>query len=196
MNDPTPWSLDQDPPRDDVLARQLRAAGGTAPDHDVDWERLRATIMAAAGSAGTAGHHPPGEWWDVVVQWRRVAAAASVAAMLAAGALVWRSGWAGRGVRHRRGHGARIRRAGARGRGLSRRCRPGVFPGNRPQRRVYLVGRPMSEPRKSRLVAGVVIVLVFLAGTAVGFFLHHSMLPRRGFPGLAIGGSRRARRRR
>ncbi len=94
MNDPTPWSLDQDPPRDDVLARQLRAAGGTAPDHDVDWERLRATIMAAAGSAGTAGHHPPGEWWDVVVQWRRVAAAASVAAMLAAGALVWRSGWA------------------------------------------------------------------------------------------------------
>jgi Spy/CpxP family protein refolding chaperone len=32
-----------------------------------------------------------------------------------------------------------------------------------------------------------VIVLVFLAGTAVGFFLHHAM-PRRGFPGLAIGG--------
>jgi Spy/CpxP family protein refolding chaperone len=45
----------------------------------------------------------------------------------------------------------------------------------------------MNEPRKSRLVAGVVIVLVFLAGTAVGFFLHHTML-RRGFPGLAIGG--------
>src|SRR5258705_11740017 len=45
----------------------------------------------------------------------------------------------------------------------------------------------MNEPGKSRLVAGVVIVLVFLAGTAVGFFLHHAML-RRGFPGLAIGG--------
>ena len=45
----------------------------------------------------------------------------------------------------------------------------------------------MNEPRKSRLVAGVVILLVFLAGTAVGFFLHHAML-RRGFPGLAIGG--------
>ena len=45
----------------------------------------------------------------------------------------------------------------------------------------------MNEPRKSRLVAGVVIVLVFLAGAAVGFFVHHAML-RRGFPGLAIGG--------
>jgi Spy/CpxP family protein refolding chaperone len=45
----------------------------------------------------------------------------------------------------------------------------------------------MSEPRKSRLVAGVVIVLVFLAGGAVGFFLHHAM-PQRGFLGLAIGG--------
>jgi Spy/CpxP family protein refolding chaperone len=45
----------------------------------------------------------------------------------------------------------------------------------------------MNEPRRSRLVAGVVIVLVFLAGGAVGFFLHHAM-PRRGFPGLAIGG--------
>ena len=36
----------------------------------------------------------------------------------------------------------------------------------------------MNEPRKSRLVAGVVIVLVFLAGAAVGFFLHHAMLRR------------------
>ena len=45
----------------------------------------------------------------------------------------------------------------------------------------------MNEPRKSRLVAGVVIVLVFLAGVAVGFFLHHAM-PRRGSPGLAMGG--------
>ena len=39
----------------------------------------------------------------------------------------------------------------------------------------------MNEPRKSRLVAGVVIVLVFLAGSAVGFFVHHAML-RRGIP--------------
>ena len=44
----------------------------------------------------------------------------------------------------------------------------------------------MNESRRSRLVAGVVIVLVFLAGGAIGFFLHHSM-HRRGFPGLAIG---------
>ena len=46
----------------------------------------------------------------------------------------------------------------------------------------------MNEPGKSRVVAGIVIVLVFLAGGAVGFFLHHAMLHRRGFPGLAIGG--------
>jgi Spy/CpxP family protein refolding chaperone len=45
----------------------------------------------------------------------------------------------------------------------------------------------MNMPGKSRLVAGLVIVLVFLAGVAVGLFLHHAM-PRRGFPGLAIGG--------
>jgi hypothetical protein len=94
MNDPAHWSLDQDPPRDESLGRQLRAAEGAAPGHAVDWERLRTAIMAAAGPAGTAARLPPGEWWDVVVRWRRVAAAASVAAMLAAGALVWRSGWA------------------------------------------------------------------------------------------------------
>jgi Spy/CpxP family protein refolding chaperone len=45
----------------------------------------------------------------------------------------------------------------------------------------------MNEPSRSRVVAGIVIVLVFLAGAAVGFFVHHAML-RRGFPGLAIGG--------
>ncbi len=45
----------------------------------------------------------------------------------------------------------------------------------------------MSETRRSRLVAGVVIVLVFLVGAAAGFFLHHAM-PRRGFLGLAISG--------
>ena len=45
----------------------------------------------------------------------------------------------------------------------------------------------MNELRKSRLVAGIVIVLVFLAGTAVGFWCHHALGPR-GFPGFAIGG--------
>lgn len=45
----------------------------------------------------------------------------------------------------------------------------------------------MNELRKSRLVAGVVIVLVFAAGIAVGFFVHQAM-PHHGFPGLAIGG--------
>ena len=93
MNDPTLWSHDQDPPRDDALARQLRAADGTAPGQHVDWERLRTAIMRGAGRAGgPAGRLPSGEWWDVVVRWRQVAAAASVAAMLAAGALVWGSG--------------------------------------------------------------------------------------------------------
>jgi Spy/CpxP family protein refolding chaperone len=45
----------------------------------------------------------------------------------------------------------------------------------------------MNELRKSRLVAGIVIVLVFVAGVAVGFFVHQAM-PHHGFPGLAIGG--------
>lgn len=45
----------------------------------------------------------------------------------------------------------------------------------------------MNQPRRSRLVAGVVIVAVFLAGVAVGFFLHHR-LRGPGGPGFAIGG--------
>jgi Spy/CpxP family protein refolding chaperone len=45
----------------------------------------------------------------------------------------------------------------------------------------------MNELRKSRLVAGLVIVLVFLAGAAVGFWCHHALGPR-GFLGFAIGG--------
>jgi hypothetical protein len=45
----------------------------------------------------------------------------------------------------------------------------------------------MNEVRKSRLVAGVVIVLVFLAGAMVGFWCHHTLGPR-GFPGFGIGG--------
>lgn len=93
MTDPEHWSLDRDPPRDEGLARQLRAAGRAAPGDEADWERLRARVMSAA-TGGASGRASSGEWWDVVVRWRRVAAAASVAAMLAAGALVWRSGWA------------------------------------------------------------------------------------------------------
>ena len=46
----------------------------------------------------------------------------------------------------------------------------------------------MSEPRKSRVVAGVVIVLVFLAGIATGFFLHHTLPWRHGPPGFGFGG--------
>jgi hypothetical protein len=90
MNDPKHWSLDQDPPRDEALARVLRAADDPAPGTDVDWERLHARILRRPPPGATA----PREWWDVVVQWRRVAAAASVAA-LAAGVLLWRADSAG-----------------------------------------------------------------------------------------------------
>ncbi len=45
----------------------------------------------------------------------------------------------------------------------------------------------MNELRKSRLVAGVVMVAIFLAGGAVGLFLHHA-LPRHGWPGAGIAG--------
>jgi Spy/CpxP family protein refolding chaperone len=45
----------------------------------------------------------------------------------------------------------------------------------------------MNASRKSRLMAGVVILLVFLSGVAIGFYLHHA-LPRRGRPAFAFGG--------
>jgi hypothetical protein len=92
MTDPAHWSLDRDPPRDRVLARQLRAAEGAEPASDVDWDRLQSAIMAAAGGSRPGVRGAQREWWDVVVQWRRTAVAASVAAILGAGAMVWRSG--------------------------------------------------------------------------------------------------------
>jgi Spy/CpxP family protein refolding chaperone len=46
----------------------------------------------------------------------------------------------------------------------------------------------MNEPRKSRVVAAVVILVVFLAGGMVGFFVHHALPYRGGFHGLAVGG--------
>jgi Spy/CpxP family protein refolding chaperone len=45
----------------------------------------------------------------------------------------------------------------------------------------------MNELQKSRLIAAVVILLVFAAGVAVGASLHRT-LPRHGFLGLAVGG--------
>lgn len=92
MNDPNRWSLDEDPPRDAALARLLRAADG-AGESGVDWEGLRAAILRGAAGAGRGlASDGSGQWWDVVLEWRRVAVAASVAAMLAAGALLWRTG--------------------------------------------------------------------------------------------------------
>jgi len=88
MNDSSRWSLDQDPPRDDALARLLSAADRPPPGADVDWDRLRGAIVRAAGLGWGS---PAREWWDVVVQWRRMAAAASIAALLAAAALLWQS---------------------------------------------------------------------------------------------------------
>jgi hypothetical protein len=46
----------------------------------------------------------------------------------------------------------------------------------------------MNEPRKSRLVAAVVIVLVLVAGIAIGFFLHQAVRWRHGPPGFGISG--------
>jgi hypothetical protein len=82
MSDPSSWTPDQDPPRDERLGRLLRQADVQPPGAGIDWERLHAAVMRGARW----------RWWDVVVQWRRVAAAASVAAMLAAGALLWSAG--------------------------------------------------------------------------------------------------------
>jgi hypothetical protein len=89
MNDPSRWSLDQDPPRDDALARLLAAADQPRPGADVDWERLGNTIVRRADLRKAVS--APREWWDVVVQWRRLAAAASIAALLAAAALLWQT---------------------------------------------------------------------------------------------------------
>jgi hypothetical protein len=89
MNDSSRWSLDQDPPRDDALARLLAAADHPPPGPDVDWERLRGAIVRQADLRGSGS--APREWWDVVVQWRRLAAAASIAALLAAAALLWQA---------------------------------------------------------------------------------------------------------
>jgi hypothetical protein len=89
MNDSSRWSLDRDPPRDEALARLLRAADETPPDAAVDWDRLHATILRRAALRPN-GRGAPREWWDVVVEWRRLAVAASVAAILAAAALLWR----------------------------------------------------------------------------------------------------------
>jgi Spy/CpxP family protein refolding chaperone len=45
----------------------------------------------------------------------------------------------------------------------------------------------MNPLLKSRLVAGIVIVLVFLAGVAVGVCAHHTLL-RRAWPGFGLAG--------
>ncbi len=45
----------------------------------------------------------------------------------------------------------------------------------------------MNEPRRSRLVAGLVIAAVFLAGATVGFFVRDAMRGPGGF-GFAVGG--------
>jgi anti-sigma-K factor RskA len=88
MKDSSRWSLDQDPPRDDALARLLAAADQPPPGADVNWERLHGAIVRRANLRGLTA---PREWWDVVVEWRRLAAAASIAALLAAAALLWQS---------------------------------------------------------------------------------------------------------
>ena len=82
------WSFNDDPPRDEALARLLRAGIPPVPEQEVAWDELHGAILRAARTAPAAR-----QWWDVVLEWRRVAIAASVAAMLAAGALLWQAGW-------------------------------------------------------------------------------------------------------
>jgi len=91
MNDPSRWSLDRDPPRDEPLGRLLRAADGRGPGADVNWERLHAALVRGLAPASASAPDTGRESWDVLVEWRRVAAAASVAAMLAAGVLLSRN---------------------------------------------------------------------------------------------------------
>ncbi len=86
---PSHWSLDEDPPRDEALARLLRSADGSVGTRPMDWDRLHDRIAAAAGLP--AARPDAGEWWDVVARWRRVAVAASVAAILAAAAMLWQT---------------------------------------------------------------------------------------------------------
>jgi len=93
MNDPSRLTLDQDPARDENLARLLRAEDGPGPGTGVNWERLHAAVMRGAMMAAAGALAPARDWWDVVVGWGRIAAAASVAAMLAAGLLLWRTGF-------------------------------------------------------------------------------------------------------
>jgi len=81
------WSFNDDPPRDEALARLLRAGTPPVPEDEVAWDELHGAILRAARAAPGAR-----QWWDVVLEWRRVAIAASVAAMLAAGALLWQAG--------------------------------------------------------------------------------------------------------
>ena len=80
MSDETRW--DQDPARDEGLARLLRA-GDAAPHLAVDWERLCRDVMQRATNSAAP------DWWEFVARWGRVAVAASLAAMILSGFLFW-----------------------------------------------------------------------------------------------------------
>ena len=187
MNDPSRWSLDQDPPRDEALARLLRAADEPAPGADVDWERLHARHPPGpgAGRRGRVGASGMVGCRGAVA--RGSPLAASAAAILAAAALLWRTDSTGSelSLTDAAPESAALARVVA---AYPDEAVFDLHAGGRPQRRVHLVGHPMSELRRSRLVAGVVIVLVLLAGVAIGFFLHHAVPWRHGPPGFGVGG--------
>jgi hypothetical protein len=84
MSDEMRW--DRDPPRDEALARLLRAGDAAIPYRAVNWARLSDEVMRRA-RAGTAG----GLWWECIAGWGRIAAAASIAAILVSGLLLWRT---------------------------------------------------------------------------------------------------------
>ena len=75
------------PPRDEALARLLRAGGTACRMSAVNWESALPRDHAAGGGSGSTA----GDWWEFVAGWGRVAVAASVVAMLVSGLLLWRA---------------------------------------------------------------------------------------------------------
>jgi len=83
MSDEMRW--DEDPPRDEALARLLRAGDAAVPYRTVNWARLSTEVMRRARAAV-----PGGDWWECIAGWGRIAVAASVAAILLSGLMLWR----------------------------------------------------------------------------------------------------------
>jgi hypothetical protein len=71
--------------RDDPLSRALRRLYA-APAEEAYWRTLEASVMARVAAEREAS----GGWWLPLARWSRVGAAAVAAALLVAGAALWR----------------------------------------------------------------------------------------------------------